>query len=233
MPNGLRRGGRRNRNARLQTRVPSAARREHRANFSGLVLRGTADPHRVNVTPWNQAVVSTTLVGATNPTNVCITINDICVAFKNQMGLAKDLGFSVRLIRNQSWHLTPNGELNNVVRCRYYSLINTQAACNNYNVLAQLEDYGTTSRPAHVSYVWPRTHSSNIFASSEVLTTMRYTLQASQQVLMHTHIMWRFSGVGTTQMCALTKEISIEPHSYLFNASDSLVDDFDELTLGG
>lgn len=118
--------------------------------------------------------------------------------------LATQLGFvgqqtvAFRIMSAQVWHIIPNGELNNTVRVRFFSLINLTTSCELVRVLATLDDYGTPARNATVKFVWPLTHSSNVLASSSENNVMRITLGASQQVLLHIRVLWRGIGGSTT-----------------------------------
>lgn len=228
MSNAVRgRGGRRG-NRAVSNRMRNTLRHQSRADFSGFVPRGRTDPPRVLLTPWNTAVVSTLLIGQSTATNLCLSVSDIATQFRTQTGLTSGIPLSYRIINAQAWHIIPNGELNNSVRVRFFSLLQTVTSCNLTYVLAQVEDYGTPARNATAKYIWPKTHSSNVFSQDSTVVTMRFSLLAAQQILLHTTILWRFNGAATTVTDGETMSVSRCPISELFN-SDFPDDDLSSL----
>jgi len=215
--NGMsnRRKGRRT--AQVPGRV-STDKQRHRLEFRGIVGRGPADPPRVLLTPWNTITLTTLLVGTAAPSNVCLAVADLTTQFTAQTGIAvsSGTGYTFRILSSQAWHIIPNGELNNRVRCRYYSLINETTTCSLVHVLAALDDYGTPARNATTKFTWPLTHSSNVFTQTSTETVMRFTLDASQQVLIHTRILWKPQGGTATitrvqddgTLCVVRDEVS-------------------------
>lgn len=197
------------RNARGRGRRPRSVRggmrqhvrRQHELDFRGLVLRGPNLPTRTIITPWNSLVLSTVLVGGTSPSNVCISVADIHAQFVATTGLTTANVTAYRVMQMQAWHLIPNGELNNRVRVRCYSLINETTTCDYVKVLAQIEDYGTPALNATAKFIWPLTHSSNVFAYNSTEVVMRFALESSQQVLIHTRVLWKFiSGASSVSI---------------------------------
>jgi hypothetical protein len=119
-------------------------------------------------------------------------------AFRIQSGLPSSVEFGLRIVSMQVWHLVPNGELNNLVRVRFFSLIEGTASCSLTDTLAQVEDQGTIVRNASAKFVWPKTHSSNTFPSVSTRIFSRLTLGAGQNVLVHLHLLWKFYGTSTS-----------------------------------
>lgn len=206
---GARRGGANN-------RLRAELRREHRADFRGLNLRGRSDPNRVLFTPWNTITISSLLVGTSTASNVCVTLADLHAQFSLQTGIAA-AKLEYRVLSNQAWHITPNGELNNRVRVRYFGLLRSLDVCGVANVLSQQEDFGTPSRNATVRFIWPRTHSSNAFSQDSTAIVMRYTLNASQQLLIHTMVLWRPVGGASTITDVTDMGVSVDPISELYS----------------
>lgn len=197
---------------------------------SGLVLRGNPDPPRVVLTPWNTVNLSTIHIGGSAASSLCVSITDIVTTLTTQLGVTGTQTFAIRVLSNQVWHLIPNGELNNNVRVRYFSLTNAPDSCETVRTLAQVEDYGTPARNATVRFQWPLVSSNRVFASSAASVVYRLTLEPSQQVLSHTRIMWRFVGGSSTitrQKADGTLDIIADPASLLHNVDA----DFEELAL--
>jgi len=223
---GVRRGPRK---VRGELRNP-VNRHWARVENSGLVLRGNPDPPRVVLTPWNTINLSTVIVGTAAPSSVCITIANIVSLLLTQLGVTGTQTLAIRILSNQVWHLVPNGELNNNVRVRYFSLTNAPDACEVVRTIAQVEDYGTPARNATVRFQWPLVSSNRVFASSATSVVYRLTLEASQQVLSHTRIMWRFVGGGSAVARLQpngTLDIRPSPASALHNLDAG----FEELTI--
>lgn len=194
--NALQRGrGRRSRRGRVQRGVRLTNRFVDRAAYRGLVPMPSFIPPRVLYTPWNSLVVSWQVVGTATASNRCLDFfADLTPAFRAQCGLPASVDVGYRLVGLQVWHLVPNGELNNIVRVRFMSLIEGITACSLTDTLAQVEDNGTIVRNASAKFVWPKTHSSNTFPSSSTRIFARLTLGAAQTVLVHATILWKFFG---------------------------------------
>lgn len=193
----MRRGGSRRRGQKVRNNV--STKQQHRADYRGIIANARFDPPRVLSTPWNNLVVSWTFTGGTSASNQCFDFfTNLAPAMRAQSGLPASVDFGVRLESLQMWHLVPNGELNNVVRVRFMSLIEGITACSLTDTLAALEDYGTPTRPASVKFVWPKTHFSNTFPSSSTRIFARATYGASQQILIHAKILWKFFGGANT-----------------------------------
>lgn len=191
---------------------------EERAAYRGIVSRPSYIPPRVLYTPWNSLVVSWQVVGATSASNVCLDFfNNLAPAFRAQCGLPTSVDVGLRLESLQVWHLVPNGELNNVIRVRFMSLIEGITACSLTDTLAQVEDNGTIVRNASAKFVWPKTHSSNTFPSSSTRIFARLTLGAAQTVLVHAKILWKFYGTATTLMN--------EPFNQMFDSLSIIQDE--------
>lgn len=197
MPNGMRgsRRGRRTRN--LPRNMQANNKRQHRLDFRGIVAHGRADPPRVLLNPWNTITLSTLIVGTETPLNKCVTFTDVESYFMAQTALPTSTRV-YRVVACQLWHIIPNGELNNRVRARFYSLINETVLCDIVKVLAQVDDFGTPARNATAKFIWPRTHSSNVFSSTSVEVILRIALEQSQQVLMHLTVLWKPVGGTST-----------------------------------
>jgi hypothetical protein len=195
--NGLR--GARGRKRRGGIQRGMSRKNDDRAAYRGIVSRPSYIPPRVLYTPWNSLVLSWEVAGATAATNKCLTIaNDLVPAFRIQAGIPAAVEFGMRIVSMQAWHLIPNGELNNLVRVRFFSLIEGITACALTDTLAQVEDQGTIVRNASAKFVWPKTHSSNTFPSTSTRVFARLTLGAGQHVLVHLHLLWKFYGTSTS-----------------------------------
>lgn len=194
MNNGsrMRRGGNRRRSNKVSSAVSN--KRHNRDNYRGIIANAHFDPPRVLATPWNQLVVSWKFIGGTSASNQCFDFfTDLAPAMRAQCGLPNiDIGYRIESL--QVWHLAPNGEVNNVVRVRFMSLIEGITACSVSDTIAALEDYGTPVRPASVKFIWPKTHFSNTFPSSSTRIIARATYGPSQQLLLHAKILWKFVG---------------------------------------
>lgn len=230
IPMSSQRGG-----SRRTGRVPRAMQRpgpRHWARIenSGLVLRGNPDPPRVVLTPWNTVNLSTIHIGGSAASSLCVNVTNLVTILLAQLGVTGTQTLAIRVLSNQVWHLVPNGELNNNVRVRYFSLTNAPDACETVRTLAQVEDFGTPARNATVRFQWPLVSSNRVFASGAQSVIYRLTLEPAQQVLSHTRIMWRFVGGSSTitrQMDDGRLDISPDPASLLHNVEA----DFDELAL--
>lgn len=193
----LRRGRGRGRGNRLRNRLQNP-RKQHIADYRGIVALARFDPPRVLSTPWNQLVTTFRYTNGTSAANHCFSVADLAIAFRTQCGLPTSVNVGFRIMSAQVWHLTPNGELNNIVRVRFMSLIEGITACDLTDTLAQLEDYGTPTRPASVKFIWPKTHSSNTFSSISNRIFMRTTNGAAQVILIHVSVLWKFYGDAGT-----------------------------------
>lgn len=224
-PNAVRnnRGRRRGRGSQ-SLRVRASLRHQNRADFAGFTPHGRTDPPRVLLTPWNSLVISTLITAGTTAGNTCLSMTDIAGFFRAQTGLPISTNFSLRLMSAQCWHIVPNGELNNQIKVRFYSLLQTTAACAITYALAQVEDFGTPARNATAKFIWPKTHSSNVYDSNSNIIPIRFTTLPSQQILLHTTILWRFYGSATTTLDLTDMSIGRDLSSELFN-SDILEQD--------
>lgn len=218
---GVRSGRGKRRTRRVQNRVRSN-KNQHRLDFRGIVAHGRSDPPRALLNQWNTATISTLVVGTDSPSNVCITIANLNTYLSSQIGAVTNLEKAFRIQSAQVWHIIPNGELNNRVRCRFYSLINETTTCDIFKVLAQIDDFGTPALNASAKFIWPRTHQSNVFVYNSTEVVLRLTLEASQQVLLHVRVLYRFSGLTTesTTTVNLDGSFSIKQNtaSHLFLA---------------
>lgn len=226
MPNGMRNRRNRSRRTPVQSQM-RLQKRQHHLDFTGIVGRGRSDPSRVSLNPWNSITLSTLVVGTSTPSNKCISFVDLDSFFTAQTSLSA--GQLYRVQSAQVWHIIPNGELNNRVRVRFYSLVGTSTSCDIVKVLSNVEDYGTPARNATAKFIWPLTHSSNVFASTNTNVVLRLTLEASQQVLLHIRVLWKPLGASSTVLrCnpqdnswVLTRdEVSNLHNSPLFAISD-------------
>lgn len=217
------------RNGSGSREVPHNVRHETKRYFTGVAPRGRSDPPRVIINPWNQAVVVAEIVGGSTLSNQCISIDQLHKQFSASAGIETSNNLEYRIVMAQAWHLVPNGELNNHVRIRFYSLENSAISCNTLGlVLSQQEDFGTPARNATCKFIWPSSHSSNTFESSNTNIIYRLTLEPSQQILTHVHILWRFQGPAATKM--VDGEIMRNKIDELFNARD-LASDFECLNV--
>jgi hypothetical protein len=195
--NGLRSARGRKRRGGIQRGM--SRKNDDRAAYRGIVFRPSYIPPRVLYTPWNSLVLSWEVAGAPAASNRCLSISaDLVPAFRIQSGLPSSVEFGLRIVSMQVWHLVPNGELNNLVRVRFFSLIEGTASCSLTDTLAQVEDQGTIVRNASAKFVWPKTHSSNTFPSVSTRIFSRLTLGAGQNVLVHLHLLWKFYGTSTS-----------------------------------
>lgn len=183
----------------------------NRVENSGTVGSGRSDPHRVVTTPWNTVTLSSLIVGVSTATPVCITVNNLYLQLQAQLGFTGTQTVAMRIMANQVWHIIPNGELNNKVLMRYYSLTNSPDTCELVRTLCTVEDYGTPARNATVKFNWPLVSSNRVFASTATSVVMRHTLEASQQVLSHTRILWRFVGGTTTVTSPVNSVVTVKP----------------------
>jgi hypothetical protein len=173
---------------------------EHLADFRGLTVRGSADPPRVILSPWNSLVVVWLQVNGASPTNECVTNADIAAHMKTQLGISSFTGeFIFRIERADLWHIIPNGELNNEVQCDFMGLIDPSSACDSPIPLAAITDYGTPALNAHVHFIWPRTHASIASRSIYTNPVIRMQMRASQQILVHMHILYNFPGAVSSR----------------------------------
>lgn len=197
-PNAVRRTrGNPRRSNKLRGKMSRA--HEHMAAYRGIVSYPSFIPPRVLSTPWNSLVVSWTFVNGTTSANRCFDIfTDLASAFRAQCGLPTTVDVGFRIISQQFWHLAPNGELNNKVQVRFMSLIEGVNACTLTDTLAQVQDFGTFTRNASAKFIWPKTHSSNAFPSASTRVISRLTAGPSQQVLIHTSILWKFVAPSTS-----------------------------------
>jgi len=195
-----------NRVRNITTRNP---RLEHRADFRGLVVRGSADPPRVVLSPWNSLVVSWLQTNGTTPADVCVTVANVFANMKAQLGITSaftgDLVF--RFQRADLWHIIPNGELNNEVVCSFRGLIEPSTTCGVELPLATLSDYGTPARNANVHFIWPRTHSSVALISSNNFPVLDLSMRASQQVLIHFHLLYNFPKAAVTRSSLVVENL--------------------------
>lgn len=228
------RGRRRGRGA-VSNKMRASLRHQNRADFAGFTPHGRTDPPRVLLTPWNSLVLSTLITGPSSAGNTCLSITDIATLFRMQTGLPVTVAFSLRLISSQCWHIVPNGELNNQVKVRFYSLLQTTGTCAITYALAQIEDYGTPARNATAKFIWPKTHASNVFNFDSNVIPIRFTTLPSQQILLHLSILWRFNGSATTTIDFADMSVGREFSSELFNsdllASDSLQASLEHLNI--
>jgi hypothetical protein len=195
--NGLRSARGRKRRGGIQRGM--SRKNDDRAAYRGIVSRPSYIPPRVLYTPWNSLVLSWEVAGAPAASNRCLSISaDLVPAFRIQSGLPSSVEFGLRIVSMQVWHLVPNGELNNLVRVRFFSLIEGTASCSLTDTLAQVEDQGTIVRNASAKFVWSKTHSSNTFPSVSTRIFSRLTLGAGQNVLVHLHLLWKFYGTSTS-----------------------------------
>lgn len=228
------RGRRRGRGA-VSNKMRASLRHQNRADFAGFTPIGRNDPPRVLLTPWNSLVLSTLVTAGTTAGNTCLSMTDIANLFRSQTGLPTTVLFSMRLISSQCWHIVPNGELNNQIRVRFYSLLQTTGTCAITYALAQIEDFGTPARNATAKFIWPKTHASNVFNSDSNVIPIRFTTLASQQILLHLNILWRFNGSATTAIDFADMSIGRDFSSELFNSdlqvSDSLQASLEHLNI--
>lgn len=219
----------RGRSRRIPIRMRNAAKREHQLDFRGLTPHGRSDPPRALLNPWNQITLVSLVIGGSDLTNKCITIADCDQFLRNQIGATTQFSRAFRIVEAQAWHIIPNGELNNVVRVRFYSLINETTSCDTIKVLSQVEDYGTPARNATAKFIWPRTHSSNVFGGTSTEVVLRLTLEPSQQVLLHIRAMWRGAGGSISKVTTVDGKtvIAADDASVLFNTplSRDILDD--------
>lgn len=208
----MRRRGNRARRNRVPNNMRRHTRFENQRNFRGIVAHGRSDPPRVLLNPWNQITLTTLITGATTPTPVCTAIRDLDTYFVNQTGGATGNRI-YRVMEAQFWHIVPNGELNNRVRARFYSLINETTSCDIVKTLAFIDDYGTPARNATAKFIWPSTHSSNVFSATSIEVVTRLTLESSQQVLAHFKVLWKPVGGSSslTRFNEETRTIEIVP----------------------
>lgn len=226
-PNAVRsKRGRRGRGGSLSNRLRTSLRHQNRADFAGFVPNGRIDPPRVLLTPWNTMVLSTLITGATSAGNTCLSMTDISGLIRTQTGMPSTVIFSLRLLSAQCWHIVPNGELNNQIRVRFFSLLQptTNTTCSITYTLAQIEDYGTPARNATAKFIWPKTHSSNVFNSDSNLIPIRFTTSPSQQILLHITLLWRFNGAALTRINFADMSIERDLLSELHNSDSLMVD---------
>lgn len=232
--NGMSRNRRGTRRPKVSNPMPRL-RLEHRLDFRGVIPRGRTDPPRVLINPWNSLVLSTIIIGAATSSNRCITFTDIDSMVNLQLGTT-NASRIYRIRRSQVWHIIPNGELNNRVRVKFYSLISETSSCDIVKTLAACDDYGTPARNATAAFVWPRTHQSNVFSQTSSAVVLRLTLEPAQQVLVHIELLWKpIGGTSTIHKCDPSgKHWSIEKDetAHLFHSDlSSLHSEFDSLSL--
>jgi hypothetical protein len=216
------RQNRRGRGRALPNALRSAIRAQHRVDFAGSARRGVTDPPRVVRTPWNSLVIASLVVGENAASNLCVTPDVIRKWFTTQsFGSEVTFAGQLRIQSAQVWHIIPNGELNNEVRCRFNTLIpvgvnaNDPAVCSR-SALSSQEDFGTPARNATVRFVWPRTHQDVVFQFDDPYIIFRITLGPNQQVLAHTRILWRYFGGSSNVRYHVTDGIQIDELSRLF-----------------
>lgn len=197
MPNGMPNRRRSNKPRRLQNSLRRNNRAEHRADFRGLLPHGCTNPPRVLLNPWNTITLRSLIIGTESPSQVCITFATIDGMFAEQTGISSSQRILYRVQRAQCWHIIPNGELNNRVRARFYSLINETTTCDIIKTLAQIDDFGTPARNATAKFIWPRTHQSNVFSDTSTEVVLRLSLESSQQVLLQITVLWKSIGSTT------------------------------------
>lgn len=222
MPNtSSRRGRGRRANNNLSRRVTTI-----RNELRGASPRGTSDPPRVIINPWNTMVLQVVVVGTSTATNVCITPVNVHAAWQTQH-TSGTLAVAYRIQRMSIWHLIPNGELNNHVRARFYSLFSVNP-CDNSSVLSTQSDFGTPARLSHIHYVWPRAHQEAVLIYTSTTTIARISLEPTQQVVYHLHLLWRFTG-GTTTIMDNRGNCTRDEMSELLHSD--LVTDFDQISI--
>lgn len=215
-----RRGNSRGRS--VQSHVSRVPRHFNRVENSGIVGTGSSDPHRVVTTPWNTVTLTTLITGTSTPGSVCISVANLYTQLATQLGFSGTQTVAIRIFSNQVWHIIPNGELNNKVLMRYYSLTNSPDSCELVRTLCTIEDYGTPARNATVKFTWPLVSSNRVFASTATSVVMRHTLEASQQVLSHTRILWRFVGGSSTITKSINNKtvVEVDPLYRIHNEGD-------------
>lgn len=229
MDNGVRNPRRRTRRSRrVPANLQSELRKQHGLDYRGIVARGRTDPPRVLFTPWNNLTLTFTYTNSTSAAvNKCFDFfTDIKNAFAGQSGLsttAIDIG--VRIMSAQFWHIATEAPINNVVRARFYSLIEGINTCGITDTLAQIQDYGDKMRNATAKFVWPRTHSSNTYPISSTRIWSRITTGIGQTILCHVQVLWKFNGSTSISQASgpMTEEL-------LFNQEQN-VDDLRQLEL--
>lgn len=169
-------------------------RRQNIGNSRG----GRTDPPRVDLSPWNTACITNTIVNSGSAaTTLCQSSTELINKLLKQLEITAT-NLTIRFIQCQLWHLVPNGELNNRVRCNFYGLISASTVCSEVRILANLDDYGTPARNATVRFLWPETHQARVFSGLDGLNVFRVLLEPSQQILMHFRVLYRFSGAVPT-----------------------------------
>jgi hypothetical protein len=178
--------------------MPKRNRRNKRADFSGTVLRNRFNPPRVLFTPWYQLVVAYEPAPPSAADNLCIDLTTIVDSLSRQLGISPSVAqsFVFRFSSVRVWHLSPVGESNNVVRVRFYSLIETGTTCTLNQVMQQVEDFGSIVQNANVGFEWPLTHQAVVLgiAGQGTRNIIRITREPMQQVLIHFNLLFRFPG---------------------------------------
>lgn len=190
------RGGSR-RKSRVQNQVRKTVRAEHQRDYRGVLAAGRADPGRVLLNPWNTITLSTIILGTASPTNTCLTIDKMHAFFLSQTGITT-INNAYRIISAKLWHLVPNGEVNNVLRVRFYSFIDAASSCDLIRTLASVEDYGTPARHAVVSFTWPKVHQSAVKSYADTSQVLRLAQQSNQQTYMQLTVLWKPLGAASS-----------------------------------
>lgn len=229
--NGMRGKGNIRQRRRVQNIVQKSNKQQHKLDYRGIISYGRSDPNRVLLNPWNTITLSTIIVGNETPLNKCLTVLDLHNMFIKQTGITA-LSNVYRIQMVQCWHIIPNGELNNRIRVRFYSLISETASCDLVKVLANVEDFGTPARNATAKFIWPKTHQSNVFSFSSTATVLRLALEQSQQVLLHLQILWKPIGASSTIWRMMQTGESIIERDKMSELHNSEVnDDFEKLSI--
>lgn len=231
MPRGK---GRRSGGRKVPRKVRGAIRASNKSSFRGFTPRGRSDPPRVILTPWNSITLSTLIVNGETAANKCLNIIDLAKLFYVQTGIPEDTPIMFKILNMQLWHISPQDEISNRLRARFYSLLVINTTCSDSEVLSQQEDYGTPARNATIKYIWPRVHSDNIFVYSAIKIFTRLTLDINQQVLGHIRILWRSYGVASTVFDVANNTCTQSKMSALLNSdenTDKMVSSLSKLEL--
>lgn len=156
------------------------------AEFSGKVLRGRFDPPQCIAAPWNNLTVAYIESISSTPTST--TVGSIAIGLRGQIGLVAAQTIELRFVRLGVWIVDAIGVTNNLA-IRADALLRPATSGSHQ----WIEDTGTTARPAHCHYLWPRSEQNVVFTipTDNAVAIYQTDTKGASTTFVHLRVLWR------------------------------------------
>lgn len=128
---------------------------------------------------------------ATTDGVACVSKLAILNLAKTELGIGSTVPIDMRITRVDLW-VPPafqNSERNYVVfsPCDWTS----RSDCDSSSQLNWYEAWGTSTQPAHVHYIWPRSISVQVMPANSDFEVFKLDTKKSAEYIMYVHMQWR------------------------------------------